>query len=265
MLAQSPTPAVRAAEVGTAPETADLASLAVHTDTPAYVFFEQVLRDRYAALRRALAQAEPVRLYYSVKSNFETGVLATLQDVGCGAEISGAVERLAVERAGFGWDRVVFDGPVKDEDELAHAVRNSVHLINVECEEEIEVLRRIARHTGRRVRVGVRVSPTLRAPSYSLVIRTYRDKFGFYTHDLERLAQLMCRTEEIEWVGLMVHVGSPVTHAEPYLHAVDQCFAAAARLRQQNIRIDEINLGGVSHGCGNALGGWKRGPNPVAR
>jgi diaminopimelate decarboxylase len=241
MLVPSSAPAVR---FGTAPETADLLSLAQHTGTPAYVLFEQVLRDRYAALRRALAAAEPVQLYYSVKSNFETGVLVTLQDIGCGAEISGAVERLAIERAGFDWKRVVFDGPVKSEDDLAYAVSHSVHLINVESEEEIEVLRRIARHTGRRVRVGVRVSPTLRAPSYSLVIRTYRDKFGFCVQDIERLAELMRRTEEIEWVGLMVHVGSPVTHAEPYLRVVEQCFAVAARLRRRGIYIEEINLGG---------------------
>jgi len=229
---------------GTAPETADLASLAEHTGTPAYVFFEQTLRDRHAALRRSLAAAEPVRLYYSVKSNFESRVLATLRDLGCGAEISGAVERLAVERARFGWDRVVFDGPVKDEDEVEHAVRNSVHLINLECEQELEVLRRVARHTGRRVRVGVRLSPALRGPGYGLVIRTYGDKFGFQMQDLERVSELVRGMEEIEWTGLLVHVGSPVTRAEPYLRVLEQCFAAAAALRQHGIRIEEINLGG---------------------
>jgi diaminopimelate decarboxylase len=32
--------------------------------------------------------------------------------------------------------------------------------------------------------------------------------------------------------------------AEPYLRVMDQCFAAAARLRRRSIFIDEINLGG---------------------
>jgi len=243
MLARCPAP-LAGTVVGTTPDTADLAILAEHTGTPAYVLFEQVLRERHAALRHALAAAEPVRLYYSVKSNLETGVLATVRDLGCGAEVSGSVERLAVERAGFAWDQMIFDGPLKDEDELLRAVTAGVHLINVESEEEIEVLRRVARRSGRRVRIGVRMSPATHRPWYDLLIRTYRGKFGFASDELERLAVLVKAVEEIEWTGLMVHVGSPVMGAGPYLRVLEQCFAAAAQLGRRGITITEINLGG---------------------
>src|SRR3989304_1101604 len=144
---------------GTTPETADLARLADHSGTPAYVLFEQTLRDNYAALQRALSAAAPVRLYSSVKSNFETGVLATVRALGGGAEISGGVERLAVARAGFDWSRVIFDGPLKDEGELAQAIGDGVHLVNVESEDEIDTLARLARRANRRVRIGVRGNP----------------------------------------------------------------------------------------------------------
>lgn len=229
---------------GTTPEAADLVHLAEHAGTPAYVLFEQTLRDNYAALQRALSAAAPVRLYYSVKSNFETGVLATVRALGGGAEISGGVERLAVARAGFDWSRVIFDGPLKDETELAQAIEDGVHLVNVESEDEIEALGRLARRANRRVRIGVRIRPSLRTPSYHLVIRTFRDKFGFAVRDLDRLAGVIARAETLEWVGLMAHVGSPVTRVDAYLQTLEQCFAAAARLRRAGVRIEEVNLGG---------------------
>jgi len=75
-------------------------------------------------------------------------------------------------------------------------------------------------------------------------VRTYRDKFGFALGDLERLATVVARAPELEWSALMVHVGSQVTRAEPYLEALEHCFAAAARLRARAIEISEINLGG---------------------
>jgi diaminopimelate decarboxylase len=244
MLASSSAVSCAAAVFGVTPKAADLAALAAHTGTPAYVMFEQSLRDHYAALRHALAAADPVRLYYSVKSNFETGVLATLRDLGCGAEISGGVERLAVERAEFDWSRVVFDGPLKDEVELARAIADGIHLINVESAEEIATLRRLAQRSGRRVRIGLRVEPALPPPKYHHIIRTYRQKFGFPIADIDRLADIIGRADELEWTALMAHVGSQVTRAERYLATLDQFFAAAARLRQRGVQIDEVNLGG---------------------
>ncbi|HVN84801.1 MAG TPA: alanine racemase [Candidatus Binatia bacterium] len=229
---------------GATPEIAELERLARYTGTPAYVLFEQSLRDNYAALHGALTPAQPVRLYYSVKSNFETGVLATLCDMGSGAEISGGVERLAVERAGFEWSRVVFDGPIKDEAELSYAIARGVHLVNVESDEEIETLRRLARRAGRRVRIGVRLNPEVPPPAYDRVFRTFRHKFGFLMRDIDRLATRLKAIEELEWVALMAHVGSQVMRADRYLATLDQFFAAAARLRAAGITIGEINLGG---------------------
>ncbi|MBI4516120.1 MAG: alanine racemase [Deltaproteobacteria bacterium] len=229
---------------GVTPEAADLCGLAERTGTPAYVLFEQTLRDGYAALQAALATAEPVRLYYSVKSNFETGVLAALCDLGCGAEISGSVERLAIERAGFPWRRVIVDGPLKDEQELTRAIDGGVHLINVESEAEIATVGRLARRAGRRVRIGVRIGPLRRPAARHLVLRSYEHKFGFRLSEVESLAEVIRRAGELEWAGLMTHVGSQVTHAEPYLQALEECFGVAARLRQRGVHIEEINLGG---------------------
>jgi diaminopimelate decarboxylase len=237
-------PSVASPVFGTTPECVDLAALAAHTGTPAYVLFEESLWAEATRLRAALAPADPVRLYYSVKSNFETGVLATLRACGYGAEISGGVERLAIERAGFAWNHVVFDGPLKDAAEVDRAIAAGVHLLNLESADEVALVRRVAQRAGRRVRVGVRVQPPLAAPAYHAVVRTYRGKFGVALAALDRLAGVLRDAPELQWTALLTHLGSPVTRAEPYLGALGHLFAAAARLRSHGVIIDEINLGG---------------------
>lgn len=231
-------------QFATLPETADLRRMAEATGTPAYVLFEQRVRDNYRELREALAAAEPVRVYYSVKSNFEVGLLAVLRDLGCGAEISGAVELLAAQRAGFAWKEMVFDGPLKSDADLAAAIDDGVHMVNVEFAGELDRLGSLARRAGRRVPVGVRIDPTHRPPWYHLIVRTYRGKFGLSAGALLPLAKRIARSPEVEWRGLLTHVGSQVTAAGPYLAALDRMFALAARLGEHGIRVDEINVGG---------------------
>jgi diaminopimelate decarboxylase len=78
----------------------DLAELAKKYPTPFYLISQGQLRDNYRRLRQAFASVEGLETYYSVKSNFESIVLRTLVEEGCGCEISGALDMELAKRAG---------------------------------------------------------------------------------------------------------------------------------------------------------------------
>jgi diaminopimelate decarboxylase len=70
----------------------DLAELATSYPTPFYLLSEGQIRDNLARFREAFSGVEDLRIYYSIKSNFESVTLRTLASEGCGAEISGALD-----------------------------------------------------------------------------------------------------------------------------------------------------------------------------
>ena len=157
----------------------DLADLAESYPTPFYLFSQKQLRNNFEQFKQAFAGVEGgLSVYYSVKSNFESMILKTLADMGCGAEISGAMDMELAKRAGMKPDQVVFDGPYKPDEDLEAALDWGVHLINIESMTEAKALNDIAVRRGCTVNVGIRIDPLLSKPYYDKVISTYRKKFG---------------------------------------------------------------------------------------
>ena len=91
----------------------DIAELAAKYPTPFYLISQRQLKENYRKLRQAFSSVEGLETYYSVKSNFESIVLRSMAEEGCGAEISGALDMELARRAGMKPENVVFDGPVK--------------------------------------------------------------------------------------------------------------------------------------------------------
>jgi len=109
----------------------DMAELAKQYPTPFYLISQRQLRSNYDQFRRAFSGVDGMRTYYSVKSNFESIVLRTLAEEGCGAEISGAMDMELAKRAHMDPDRVVYDGPYKPAEDIQAALEWGVHIINI--------------------------------------------------------------------------------------------------------------------------------------
>lgn len=222
----------------------DLSRLALEYDTPFYLLSQRILQTNYEKFVAAFAGLSGFRTYFSVKTNYESGVLSTLRDLGSGAEISGALDFEACRRADFQPEDVVFDGPCKSQDDLRAAIDFGVHLINVESELELQTIDRIARERRRTVRVGVRIDPVVKNPSYGKLISTYKQKFGFPVNDCAGVFALATQCKNVEVVGLHAHIGSQITAPALYATNLRILLELAASLRDRGIRISEINLGG---------------------
>jgi|GEM_PF-839278 len=222
----------------------DLAELADTHPTPFYLVSVGQLRDNYRRFREAFSMVEGLKCHYSVKSNFESIVIRTLCEEGCGAEVSGALDLELARRAGMKPDNVVFDGPRKTESELEAALRFGVHLIDIESMTEARMLDNIAGRLGKKINVGMRIDPCLSKPYYDKVISTYKKKFGYPIDQALAMAIAINELPNLKLVCIMTHIGSQVFTPTRYLNTLDKIFDLIGQLKARGVEIEEINLGG---------------------
>jgi len=222
----------------------DLGWLAQQDETPFYLISENILRANYRMFMAAFEGIPGFRPYYSVKTNYESGVLRCLRELGAAAEISGGLDLEACQRAGFRPENIVFDGPCKSEEDLRQTIDLGLHLINVESDPELQTIDRLARERGRVVRVGIRIDPIVKNPSYGKLITTYKQKFGFPVDRCEPVFELAQRCKNIKVVGLHAHIGSQILSPDLFSKNLNVLFELAARLKTRGLEIREINVGG---------------------
>jgi diaminopimelate decarboxylase len=222
----------------------DIADLAARYPTPFYLISQRQLKENYRKVRQAFSSVEGLETYYSVKSNFESIVLRSLAEEGCGAEISGALDMELARRAGMKPEKVVFDGPVKPAKDIEDALAWGIHLIDIESLTEARLINEIAGKMGKVVNVGLRIDPELAKPYYDKVISTYKMKFGLPVNQAFEGALAINALPNLNLVSIMTHIGSQVFTPNRYLTALEKIFDLAKQLKGRGIDINEINLGG---------------------
>lgn len=233
--------------------------------TPAYVYSSAAVLSRLRELSRAFAGREPL-CCYALKANPNRAVCRLLARAGAGAEVvSGGELRRALD-AGFPAGKIVFSGVGKTQDELSLALLEGLLTLNVESEEELAALSRLARRRGRRAPVSIRVNPGVEAGGHRHLATGHgAAKFGVAPAEALRLARRAWRDRSLALKGLHCHIGSQILEPAPYLKALGVLGKLLDRLDGQGIRVSLLDLGG---GLGvryedappRGLAGMLRGP-----
>ncbi|WP_267241857.1 hypothetical protein [Streptomyces sp. PR69] len=242
----------------TGPDTAPewdherLARLGAHHPTPFHVLDCARLdraADRLTAVLGSLDRR--TRVHYSVKTNYLPFILRRLAGRGMGADVVSGYELEAALDAGFAPADIVFNGPVKTDGELAAAVRHGVR-VHVDGEQEIAALERLAAEAGRRIEVGIRLSPgvpvsTSSDPSYRAQAATaaLRNRFGWPagSGELNRVVGLIARSPHLSLTAVHTHLSSQIVHEELMLQALGRIVDEAAALHRR-FGLREVNIGG---------------------
>ncbi|MFJ8623613.1 diaminopimelate decarboxylase family protein [Kitasatospora sp. NPDC093550] len=259
---------------------ARLAGLAARHGTPLQVLDATRLDRAVDELLDALdGLGRPTRVYYSVKTNYLPYLCRRLAARGLGADVVSGYELAAALEAGFAPADTVFNGPVKTEAELAAAFEHGVR-VNLDGEQEVEVLERLAARAGRTVEVGIRISPGLPLstsvdPSYRAQAEraARRNRFGWPagSPQLDRMVELIADAPHLRLTAVHAHLSSQIVHRELLLAALDVVLAEAARLHVR-FGLSEVNIGGgfgvpgirrPRSGPLTALWGLQGGPAPV--
>ncbi len=106
----------------------------------------------------------------------------------------------------------------KSDDELREALTAGVALINAESEAEVRAIGRLAAALGVEARVSLRVNPEVTVDAAHHYIKTGErgHKFGIPYDDALHVARVAAALPGVTLAGLDMHLGSMLTHVEPY-------------------------------------------------
>jgi diaminopimelate decarboxylase len=197
----------------------DLARLAEEVGTPTYVYDLDSIADEARALHVGFAGAAHL-VAYAVKANTAGPVIRTLAGQGCGADVVSDAELLVALASGLVPDRIVYSGVAKLDREIDRAIECGIGAVQIESIEEIARVEGRARAARRRVRVSVRVNPSVdlaHATHAHVATGHDRAKFGIMREDVVAAVRRIEASPDLELVGMATHVGSQFMSLEPYV------------------------------------------------
>ena len=225
-------------------EAVDLVDLSQAVGTPFYCYSTATLERHYKVFAGAFADV-PSLVCYSVKANSNQAVLATLAQLGAGADVVSEGELKRARAAGIPPGKIMFSGIGKSERELAAAVEHGVLCVNVESEPELELLSSIAAAKGRTAHISVRVNPDIDARTHAKIATgRSENKFGIPISRARAVYARAAKLPGVKVAGVDMHIGSQITELEPFDNAFALLSEFVRTLRADGHAISHVDLGG---------------------
>ncbi len=225
-------------------EDVNLETLADEVGTPFYCYSEATLRRHIGVFRKAFGGMDMLAAY-SVKANSNLAVLKVMASEGAGADVVSEGELRRALAAGVPGEKIVFSGVGKTASEMAFALDVGICQFNVESENELGLLNRIAGEKDLRAPIAFRVNPDVSAGGHEKISTgKAEDKFGVAWSQVERVYAEAAAMPHIDIVGVDVHIGSQITDLAPFETAFTKLGGLIERLRTAGHRIDHVDLGG---------------------
>jgi len=238
-------------------EDVSLHTIAERFGTPCYVYSRAAFTENFLAYHNAPIPQRKL-ICYAVKANSNIAVLNILANLGAGFDIVSGGELQRVLKAGGDPQKIVFSGVGKQPWEMALALDENIHCFNVESEEELITLNKVAGDKGTVAPVSIRVNPDVDAQTHPYISTGLKDnKFGIDIGQAKKIYLNARELKHINIIGVDCHIGSQLTDTSPFLDALDRTLALIDELAAEDIAIEHLDLGG-------GLGVRYREENPVS-
>jgi diaminopimelate decarboxylase len=209
--------------------------------TPFYAYDRAVMTRKVQELSAALPK--DVEIHYAMKANPMPEVVRHLAGLVDGIDVASAGEMDVALAAGMKPELVSFAGPGKTPAELERAVAAGI-VINMESELEMRRVADIARRTGARPTVAIRVNPDFELKTSGMKMAGGPKQFGV---DAERVPQMLAElgTLPLEFWGFHIYSGSQNLRPEILVESQQKTAALAIELaRHAPGPVRLLNLGG---------------------
>lgn len=212
--------------------------------TPVYVYSLAQLRDAFRAFDDAFADTRRL-VCFSVKANSNLAVLRSFVNEGSGFDIVSGGELFRVLKAGADPGKVVFSGVGKTREEMEYALRSGILMFNVESEQEMEVLDRVAGGMGTAAPVSFRINPDVDPKTHPYIATGMKQsKFGIGVGPAAEAYRRAVSLPHVKVVGVDCHIGSQLTSTLPFSDAAARVRAFIDALPQEGADIRYVDLGG---------------------
>jgi diaminopimelate decarboxylase len=225
-------------------EGVPLERVAAKFGTPCFVYSRAALESTYRAYDEALVHRDHL-ICYAVKANSNIAILNLLARLGSGFDIVSGGELARVLAAGGDPRKTVFSGVGKTADEIRTALAAGILCFNVESENELTRLDRIAGELGKIAPVSFRVNPDVDAKTHPYIATGLKEsKFGIPFASALSLYRAAAAMKHLRVVGIDCHIGSQLTEISPFIAALQKLLDLVDRLATEGIAIEHIDIGG---------------------
>lgn len=225
-------------------EDVSLAQLAAEVGTPFYCYSTATLERHYRVLSEAFAGQDAL-ICYAMKANSNQAVVKTLAQLGAGMDVVSEGELRRARAAGVPADKIIFAGVGKTRDEIAYALKESIHGFNVESEPELRAISEVAAGLGATARVALRVNPDVDAKTHAKISTgKAENKFGIPYAQAPRLYAEARTLPGIAVTGIHMHIGSQITDLGPFQNAFRLLRELAEALIRDGHKLDHLDIGG---------------------
>ena len=225
-------------------EDVSIKEIAKHLGTPFYVYSTATLRRHFDLFESALNGLDHL-ICYAVKASSNQAILRTLAKFGAGMDVVSGGEYKRAQDAGVEGNRIVFSGVGKTISEMKMALSEGVRQFNVESEEELFVLSRLANSMDRLAPITLRVNPDVDAKTHEKIATgKAENKFGIPISRAREVYALAASLPGIKVVGIDLHIGSQLTQLLPFEEAYKKIADLTNILRSDGHEIMRLDLGG---------------------
>ena len=225
-------------------EDVPVRALAEKYGTPLYIYSYKTLLRHFKSYDEAYKDF-PHIVCYALKANTNAAVLRLLAKNGCGADIVSGGELFRAMKAGIPSEKIVYAGVGKTEDEIRSALKAKILMFNVESEDELREIDRVAGRMRTKAPVALRINPDIDAKTHPYISTGMREhKFGISIDDALENYGLASRLKNIRVAGVQKHIGSQITKITPFVDALKRILVLLDELNRRKFDIKYLDIGG---------------------
>ncbi|MHB8173211.1 MAG: diaminopimelate decarboxylase [Nitrospirota bacterium] len=225
-------------------EGVPLSKIAREVGTPVYVYSYNTLTRHFKVFDEAFSGV-PHIVCFAMKANSNLAVVKSFAGLGGGADVVSGGELFRALKAGVEPSRIVYAGVGKTEREIEAALSKGILMFNIESQEELLAIDRVAGRLGLKAPVALRVNPDVDAKTHPYISTGLRkNKFGI---SIEQAMGEYARAEglpNVEVVGIHQHIGSQLTELSPFVDSLKKIAGLVRRLKSEGFGIKYIDVGG---------------------
>ncbi|MBT5425428.1 MAG: diaminopimelate decarboxylase [Bacteroidetes bacterium] len=217
-----------------------VSSLIEKYGSPFFIISENKLRETYRKAYQAFSSRYPkVQFAWSYKTNYINAVCRVFHQEGAWAEVVSGFE---YDKALFNevpGNQIIFNGPMKSENELTKSIENQ-SVIHIDHFDELIDLIRLSDSLKKKARVAIRINmDTGIFPKW--------DRFGFNFENGEawKAIEFIMQSEFLDLIGLHTHIGTYILSTEAYRIAAQKMSGIAMDIHNSyGHSIQYLDLGG---------------------
>ncbi len=224
----------------------DVASMADTTPTPFFLFSAAQIERNVKAVRDAFRAHHPAtRVFYASKACSNLWFLDRVRRAGIDVEVNSGGELWKARRAGFEPRQIVFNGNAKTRQEIEAALQPPIEAIVVDSVFELRRVADVAADLGTQARVSLRVDLNVATETHPGLRTSTGAKAGIDASEALGAFGLAAQLPAVHLVGMHYHIGSQITHIEPFLEALGRGLALLERVETaHDLRLEHLDIGG---------------------